>query len=139
VSIKTNFELPKNDIEGDLEMQGQRLARDLSKNFKSIKKQLGITDNTGSSSYGLDGNILTQSFSAGAGSLFQSYTISHGLGAQPSAYIVLDFSIDSGPIGANTMTLFRTSWTTSDITFRLNITTGTASAFSGSFKILALR
>ena len=87
----------------------------------------------------LDGVYVTQSFSAPSGSLFTTFTIPHSLGVVPSSYIVSDFVITSGPTATNSYSLFRLAWTTTDITVRLNLTTSTGSAFTGSFKLLILR
>ena len=40
MSIKTNFEIPRATSDVEIAKQGQRLAQDLSKNFKSVKNQL---------------------------------------------------------------------------------------------------
>lgn len=138
MSIKTNFEFPRGESDSDLLTQGQRLSQDLSKNFKSIKKQLGITGES-VTPVSLDGAYVTQGFSAPSGTLFASYTIAHGLGVVPTSFIVSDIAFSSGSLGALSYSLFRLSWTATDITVRLNITTGTGTAFAGSFKLLVLR
>ena len=138
MSIKTNFEFPRAMSEADTIKQAQRVAQDLSKNFSSIKKQLGI-NSSGITPISLDGVYASQSFSAGSGTLFNTYVVPHTLGVIPTSFIVSDFELSSGPATALSYSLFRLAWTTTDITVRLNITTGTGSAFSGSFKLLVLR
>lgn len=87
----------------------------------------------------LVGVVVSQDFSAPSGTLFTTFTIAHSLGSIPSGFIVSDFVYSSGALSAEMHSLSRVSWTTSQITVRLNITTGTGTAFSGSFKILVLR
>jgi hypothetical protein len=56
VSIKTNFEFPRGD---DPVKQGQRLAQDLSTNFKAIVNKLEKNSNTTSTSDGMPiGSVL---------------------------------------------------------------------------------
>lgn len=143
MSIKTNFEIPRAVDENDIVKQGQRTAQDLSKNFKAIKKQLdNMSQNQ--STYGLDGIIVSQSFSVSAASYssgVNSYVLNHNFNAVPSGYIILDFS--SNYVTAVTQPVItRSSWTSTQITFNisiLNIDMGGAHAISGSFKVLILR
>ena len=43
MSIKTNFEIPRSTSPEGLRLEGQRLAQDLSTNFKAIEKQESAT------------------------------------------------------------------------------------------------
>lgn len=138
MSIKTNFEIPRAKDENDIVRQGQRMSQDLSKNFKAIRKALGPAYNA-VNPVSLDGVYVTQTFTGPSGTLFSDFTIPHGLGVTPSSFIISDFEINSGPTSAMQYTMVRLSWTASDITVRLNITTGTGTAFTGSFKLLILR
>jgi len=141
MSIKTNFELPRGNSEDDVLLQGQRLSRDLSKNFKSINKQLKNNQELlQASSFGLDGVIVLQSFSSATGSLFQTFTINHSLGAVPRGFLITDINIPN-PVVTNALdySIFRISWTDTQIVVRLNIETGTTNAFAGTFSILLLR
>ena len=105
-----------------------------SKYAKEVIKQPLRTDNVS-----LNGVYITQGFSGPSGSLFTTFTLNHNLGVVPSGFIVTDINYTSGSLAAENNSISRVSWTTTQITIRLNITTGTGTAFAGSFKILVLR
>lgn len=87
----------------------------------------------------LNGVEVSQSFSGPSGTLFTTFTIAHSLGSIPSGYIISDYEYSSGSLTAEMHSISRVSWTATDITVRLNVTTGTGTAFGGSFKLLVLR
>lgn len=146
MSIKTNFEFPRGD---DPVKQGQRLSQDLSKNFKNILKEINAfkSDAAASASnpYGLNGKELSGSFSiavpSAAGTRFQIFTLDHNFESLPSGFLVTDLtSSNSSVLTAPIVT--RDSWTTTQITIRIAISTldfATARTQTGTFKILVLR
>ena len=137
MSIKTNFEFPRGESPGDVLKQGQRLSQDLSKNFKSIIKQLNQANNTAISILDLGGMQFSGSFSYGGGIGITDYTFSHNFNKVPSGFFVLDSTSNNFGAGAS-LSVIRLSWTTTQITVRLSIDSGVAAATSGTFKILVL-
>lgn len=146
MSIKTNFEFPRAEDPNDVVKQGQRLAQDLSKNFKSIKNKLDkLSITTTSTPYGLDGLEFSGSFSifmpAGSGTRFQVFTFTHNFGSIPTGFLITDLTSSNSSILTSPIAT-RDSWTTTQITIRIAITTldfGTDRTQTGTFKILVLR
>jgi hypothetical protein len=137
VSIKTNFELPKNDIESDLETQAQRLARDLSKNFKSVKKQLRQVADTNITINNLGGVEFSQSWSSAIGLYLNSFTFTHNLGVVPSKWLIIDSTVTNVTAGG-VYSIWRSSWTSTQITITISVDTNIVTSTSGTFKILVL-
>lgn len=140
--IKTNFEFPRGD---DSAKFLQRLVQDLSKNFKSINL-LKNTISQNSTTYGIDGVELSGSFSIGHGGGNPStgssvQTLNHNIGTTPRGFILIDLTATGASIvGANVASITRTSWTSTQITIRINtIDLGAAQTISGTYKILVLR
>lgn len=79
MSIKTNFEMPRGD---DPIKQGQRLAQDLSSNFKAIQNQIQNSKH----------EDLTGTFTTYVGTAFWVYNFNHSLGSVPAGFQVIDFS-----------------------------------------------
>lgn len=108
MSIKTNFEFPRGENPNDVIKQGQRLAQDLSKNFKSIKKNLDVIDqiqqNIPFSSF-VD---LVYNFPAGSPGAV-NVTVAHNLGVIPTGWVIIDNTNGE-------TTPWRASWTNSDMT-----------------------
>lgn len=139
--IKTNFELPRGD---DDKKYLQRIAQDLSKNFKYISSQLG-TGATSSYVSGIDGVAFAGSFSITApptsGTLFQIFSFSHSFGSLPSGFLVADLTSSNSAFLTSPI-VTRDSWTTTQITIRIAISTldfASARSQTGTFKIIVLR
>jgi hypothetical protein len=148
MSIKTNFELPRASDANDTLKQGQRLAQDLSKNFKAIKKEIDEIVN-GSANYtsGINGVLFSSAYSVTAGAVLQvgatSYTFTHNFGFVPSGFIITDLT-SSNPAYMTPPVMTRDSWTTTQITVRissvnLDIPSNLSRTVTGSFKIIVLR
>lgn len=137
MSIKTNFEFPRGENPNDVVKQGQRLAQDLSKNFKSIIKQLNQANSTSISILDLGGLQFSGSFSYGGGVGSTDYTFTHNFNKIPNGFILLDSTSNNFGAGAS-LSIIRLSWTVTQITVRLSIDSGVAAATSGTFKILVL-
>lgn len=139
MSIKTNFELPRGGDQDEVIKQGQRLAQDLSKNFKSISKQLTAISNASTNKTLLDlgGILFSQSISGGAGTFVNNYTFTHNIGSLPSGFIIVDQTCSPFPSAAY-MSIVRVSWTTTDITVRVSINILPSVSFAASFSILVL-
>lgn len=143
MSIKTNFEFPRGESPNDVIKQGQRLAQDLSKNFKSISKALSASTSDSLVS-GIDGVEFSSNYSVvcpSATNGASTYTFTHNFGALPTGYIVTDLT-SSNTIYLSNPVLTRDSWTTTQITIRLSVLTidfASSRTQSGAFKILVLR
>ena len=108
--IKTNFEFPRGDDPQGLAKQGQRLAQDLSSNFKALDKKLT--------------SIMTSSIPTQVLSYFDFYannlgfgasiTVAHGLGQIPTGWYVIDLTDPYG--GAVGGIITRNSWDATNIT-----------------------
>jgi len=144
--IKTNFEMPRGD---DPVKQAQRLSQDLTSNFKAILKEINdLKSNTTSSAlnpYGLSGIELSGSFSitvpSAAGTRFQIFTLTHGFGSLPSGFLITDLTSSNSSVLTSPI-VTRDSWTTTQITIRIAISTldfATSRTQTGTFKILVLR
>ena len=133
--IKTNFEMPRGN---DPVKQAQRLAMDLTSNFKAISNKLStITSN--SSTYGLDGVVVSSSWAATAG-FTTIYTLAHGIGAIPSGYFIIDNQVSRPAYySSDTLYISRDSWDSTNIVIRLTTNFNFGDSCSGSFKILVLR
>lgn len=137
MSIKTNFEFPRGLDADELQTQGKRLSQDLSKNFKSIVKQLKQSANPSFSILDLGGTSFSGSFSYGGGVGSTDYTFTHNFNKIPNGFILLDSTSNNFGAGAS-LSIIRLSWTVTQITVRLSIDSGVAAATSGTFKILVL-
>jgi len=86
----------------------------------------------------LSGKYFSGSFSGtGPGGLFNA-THTHDFSAIPSGFIIVDTTctqMDSG----GSLTIIRTSWTTTQISIRISVDTGNFSGYSGTYRILVLR
>lgn len=139
MSIKTNFEFPRGDSPEELAKQGQRLAQDLSKNFKILSKS--ISNNSSLTAINLDGVYVNGLWSGTTSSQTYSATLTlpHSLNAVPSGWLLVD-NTHNGTTGFGAgVDIIRTAWTNLDITIRINLSTGSNGTFSGSFRILILR
>lgn len=123
MSIKTNFEFPRGEDPADVIKQGQRLAQDLSKNFKSIKKEIDSIINepvilTGMTKY-ID---LTFSFTSGS-PLYQSVTMSHNLGSIPTGWFIVD-AYRTGTGVTEGYSVIRTGWDANNLTLQNMVNMG---------------
>lgn len=145
MSIKTNFEIPRALDDKDVVKQGQRTAQDLSKNFKSIKKELNALSEIQSNSL-LNYVEFTGSFSitvAPPNYGSATFTFSHGFNALPSGLLVVDLT-SSNTVYMTDPILTRVSWTTTQITVRIgtnnfDAVSGLNRTQTGTFKIYVLR
>lgn len=144
--IKTNFELPRGS---DPVKQAQRLSQDLSNNFKIVLKEISALKNNSASSvskpYGLSGTEFSSSFSvtvpSAAGTRFQVFTLTHDFGSLPSGFLITDLTSSNSSVLTSPI-ITRDSWTTTQITIRIAISTldfATSRTQTGTFKILVLR
>jgi len=112
--IKTNFELPRGD---DDKKYTQRVAQDLSKNFKAILKSNNeiksqIADFQ-SSQFMKKFVDLTFSFTASSPT-YQVITLAHNLGVIPTGWIIIDiYRVGGSSIAPGVM---RISWDATNIT-----------------------
>ena len=105
------------------------------------------TSNVNNTTFGLDGVILSGSYSITGPSASQAIfvsttqTLTHNLGKIPSAFIVIDCTSSSSGVFPNVMIgIKRVSWTDSQITIRIEcIDLIGGSNVSGTYKILVLR
>lgn len=140
--IKTNFELPRGD---DDTKYTQRVAQDLSKNFKAIRKEIDqISQSTINYVSGINGVKLSATFSIsvpvfGYGS--STYTLTHNIGSIPSGFIVSDI-ISSTSATTSDPVITKVSWTATQIVVRigsLNSSLAGGATLSGTFTIIVLR
>jgi hypothetical protein len=145
--IKTNFEMPR---DADPVKQAQRLAQDLSKNFKSINNYIETISNASTLPFGLDGEVVSSNYSITIASggplvLFQDIVLNHNLGSVPSGYFILDLTFSPvTPADFFPPTIYRTSWTSTQIAFRINMISGTGLGpgpwtNTGTFSAIVLR
>jgi hypothetical protein len=143
MSIKTNFEFPRGENPNDALKQGQRLAQDLSKNFKAISKALGIST-TNNFVSGINGVEFSSAYSitcASGTTNSVAVTFTHSFGTVPTGFILTDIT-SSNTAGLTNPVLTRDSWTTTQVVIRLsilNVDTFSTKTQSGNFKILLLR
>lgn len=111
----------------------------MAKILNSTFRDKAVINEQGSLSLSLiDGLDFSSSFSSGSGASIHDFTFSHNFGSDPSGFLVLDLT--SSGIGAGgSISLFRTSWTTTQISVRIIVDTNVAGGHSGSFKIKVLR
>jgi len=139
-SIKTNFEMPRGD---DPVKQAQRLAQDLSSNFKAISNALGIST-TNNFVSGINGVEFSSAYSiacAPGTTNSVAVTFTHNFGTVPTGFILTDIT-SSNTAGLTKPVLTRDSWTTTQVVIRLsilNVDTFSTKTQSGNFKILLLR
>lgn len=145
MSIKTNFEIPRAIDVNDIAKQGQRTAQDLSKNFKSIKKELDqIASQSASYVSGIDGIKLSGTFTYNiAAGTYGSATVvlTHGIGTLPSGFIITDI-VSAASSASTDPQITRVSWTTTEITIRIgsiNSSGAAAATRTGTFTIIVLR
>lgn len=86
----------------------------------------------------IDGISFIQSFSSGSGAYLADFTFNHNFNSIPSGFLVSDVTCPP-IIAGGSVSLFRVSWTTTQITVRIVVDTNTGVGASGSFKILVLR
>jgi hypothetical protein len=145
MSIKTNFEIPRAADDNDVVKQGQRLSQDLSKNFKAIRKEIdSLIGQSNPLTSGINGVAFSSSYSVTATSGTTAATtvvFTHNFGSIPNGFIVLDLT-SSNTIYLTQPIITRDSWTTTQITVRISITSidfGLNRTQSGTFKIIVLR
>lgn len=125
LKIKLPYAKDDADVKGSLNYIVKTLNSTYlpSEDTNSFLSKLGIT--------------FSQSYSAGASPFTASYTFNHDFGFIPSGFMIIDNVHSANASGADAFT--RTSWTSTQITITISITTGIVGAFNGSFKILILR
>jgi len=126
MSIKTNFEFPRGD---DPIKQGQRLAQDLSKNFKSISNMIDPL---------AQGIEFTQDFSYSSGNQVYNYTFIHNFNTIPSGFYIKDITTNAPSAAFEHFHAIRTSWTSKEISIKISYSAST-STIGGSFKLMVLR
>jgi hypothetical protein len=129
MSIKTNFEFPRGTDSIDIIKQGQRLAQDLSKNFKTISNMLDPLT---------EGTEFTQDFSYTSGSQVYNYTFVHNFNTIPSGFYIKDMFTNAPSTTFEQYHAIRTSWTSKEISIKISYSAST-SIINGSFKIIILR
>lgn len=109
--IKTNFEFPRGE---DNQKYQQRIAQDLSKNFKaligkitSLNKDITTIQNSSSLGYTV-GQFISITFPA---TTIGTHSVSHTLGVIPKGWVVSDVITLPG------INYYRTSWDATSITF----------------------
>lgn len=121
-------------------------AEDLVEKFNYMVKTINssFVDSSQASESGqltgilnLDGIQLSQSWS-GPAAFVASYTLNHNLGSIPSGWLLID-STASGLSSGGSYSIYRSSWTTTQITITISVDTNTIASSAGSFKILVLR
>lgn len=123
MSIKTNFEFPRGEDPADVIKQGQRLAQDLSKNFKSVSNLINevrasIPAATTAGAY-ID---LVFSFTSGS-PLYQSVTMAHNLGVIPTGWFIID-AYRTGTGVTEGYSVVRTSWDATNLTLQNMVNMG---------------
>jgi hypothetical protein len=113
--IKTNFELPRGD---DDTKYTQRVAQDLSKNFKAIRS---IVNQITSSINALEQQKKYVDVNLHFTSIYQTLTATHNLGVIPTGWYVIDqywggTNFNQAPL------IYRTAWTASTITLQVGNT-----------------
>ena len=137
--IKTNFLLPTNT---DPVKQAQRLAQDLSANFKGL-----LAENTNilqkipataiGAPYGMNGIQFSSVLSLANGTNTYSFTYNHNFNGPPSAYIVTD--LYSPSLAGGYITYSRVSSTDTQSTFDIRCVNSSGGTLTGNFSVLILR
>lgn len=125
LKVKLPYAKDDTDIKGSLNYIVKTLNSTYlpSESTDSFLSKLGIT--------------FSQSYAAGASPFTSSFTFNHDFGFIPSGFMIIDNTHPANANGADSFT--RASWTSTQITITISITTGIVGAFNGSFKILVLR
>jgi len=108
------------------------MAKILNSSFQS--PDVATSESTLISPITLDGVEVSSAYSAGIGGAVISITLNHNLGVTPSGWIIKDIS-HGGISAGNSLSIGRTSWTTTQITINITVT----QSISGNLKILVLR
>jgi len=155
LKIKTNFAFPQGT---DVQVQGQRMAQDLSNNFTYINNLLAtvqsdisnyLTTNSGYTN-NINGIPLSQSYTLTTSSLgvitviHQNIAFTHNLGSVPSGYLVTSLGSTVSPTGSMSDPVV--TFVSSDATYitlrvsvlYLNTVGGTTFTCSGNLNIIVL-